>query len=158
MELNLQQLKETVKEWMLELVGDAPPAPVPESPAPGTTPGGGRTTEVRVSPSGDVVIRVVSGGGSSEFGFPAAPGCYDRPMTLLRKSSDCACYGQELTGFLAGLCFSPAEEALFARILKATGLSREALLLRLMERLIAAEAEKYARDIGLDKPSSFVPE
>jgi hypothetical protein len=158
MELNLQQLKETVREWMLELVGETPPAPAPEEPKGAAASGGDRTTEVRVSPSGDVVIRVVSGGGTSEYGFPQAPGCYDRPLTLLRKSSDCACYGPALPDFLAGLCFSPAEEALFARILQATGLSREALLLRLVERLIAAEAVRYAQDIGLEKPSSFVPD
>ena len=152
MELNLQQLKETVKEWMLELVGETPPAPVPEAAPAGAAPGSGRTTEVRVSPSGDVVIRVVSASGASESGIPQAPGCYER------TSAQLLCYGPQLPAALSGLCFSPAEEALFTRILQATGLSREALLLRLLERLLAAEAGKYAQDIGLDKPSTVVPD
>ena len=145
MELNLQQLRDKVKEWMLEIVGESPPAPAPQ---PTVIAGGERTMEVRVSPTGEVVVRMSAPAAGTEAEQPIFPRCYGVRL-LGDADSTMRCYGPQLEPLLNALAFSPAEETQLASILQATGLSREALLHRLMERMIAGEASRFAQDIGL---------
>lgn len=133
MDPQAQEIREQALQHAMELMsGQGAPLPLPRVAA-----SGGKTTEVRVSAAGEVVVRVESGGGAA-----AAPG----PMP---HAIPCyiACYGAE-TNLLAGLTVSAEDERVLARIMGQTGVSRSALIAHLLSRLIGAEARRYEEEIS----------
>lgn len=132
MEFNPQQIQEQVSSFVKELIGDKVPEPVPQA-AQSTTAGG---TEVRISSSGEVVIRV-----NCAIDADIEP----EPDTV-------TCYIVENNAAIESLQFSPTEERLLAQVMRASGMSRTALLRRLLERAIMEEARRYAaQEFGISE-------
>jgi len=111
---------------------------------PGHRRGSGSSVEMRVSPDGEVVIRVEAGGGATGQTAPpsGAPGAY-------RCAYTCAPHGLE---WLATLHFDPEQEAIVQEAVRVSAGPRDQLLEHLFERaaarLITEEAFRFVEEAG----------